>query len=654
MKKTLALVLCLIMAFSVFPMAFAAEKETEELTKYPVIMIPGYTSSSFYKIDEETGEKVMVWGDAVGQVSSGAGEGSMEAIMPQVGKFIATGDAKGLAAVLGDGFNRIFADMKCNDDGTPSVPVYNYVHTAEETNYANLAQKYPDGDYQAEKEIMGDICAKIGKENAYVFTCDFRMGAVEIATSLRDYIDDVIAYHNKDKAEKDKIDKVNIYSLSHGGQIAGTYLTLYGYEGKVNNALLTVPALGGAGIAYDAFNGVVNFNDAELLQFVQHGFLIEEDIDLLFRDDKLAFLDELVEELLPVCMETLGCWGSLWDFVPLEQYEEMKAKNLDPIKNEGLIKQSDFVHYEIMSPEGEYYYAKGFEKAQNSGVNIYIIAGYDVQVVTGMNVSSDSLIPIEGATGATAAPYGKRFADGYTQKVDTGLYQVSPSMTVDASTGYLPYQTWYVENFHHGMTYKDDYTFSLACKLLLTDGVRYTVQSFDEYPQFHATTNPAHVVFAKFDSSTEGYVSSDDKNLIITNISNDSVITVSSVSVYGADFGFFFLPFVLKPGESKSIKVKGEIPNVSLKNIELSVSYLNNKAIPVCDRTFDFTIMNGEKVKFNKETPEVDADYLRNIDNVLPSNINLVLEKIGAKDIVSNFINLFAQALNILTKIFYK
>lgn len=654
MKKLIALVLSLIMCFSLCVSAAAVQIEVEKLTKYPVIMIPGYTSSAFYKIDEATGEKVMVWGDAVGQVSSGAGEGSMEAIMPKVGEFIATGDAKGLAAVLGDGFNRIFADLKCDDDGTASVPVYNYVHTAEETNYANLAEKYPDGDYQAEKEIMGDICALIGKENAYVFTCDFRMGAVEIATSLRDYIDDVIAYHNKDKAEKDKIDKVNIYSLSHGGQVLGTYLTLYGYEGKVNNALLTVPALGGAGIAYDAFNGVVRFNDAELIQFVQHGFLIEEDLDLLFQDDKLAFLDELVEELLPVCMETIGCWGSLWDFIPLEQYEEMKAKNLDPVKNAGLIEQSDFVHYQIMSPDGEYYYAKGFEKAQNSGVNIYIIAGYDIQVVTGMNVSSDSLIPIEGATGAVAAPYGERFADGYTQKVDTGLYQVSPSMTVDASTGYLPYQTWYIENFHHGMTYKDDYTFSLACKLLLTDGVRYTVESMPEYPQFHATTNPAHVVFAEFNNSTEGYLSSKDTELVIKNISYDSVITVSSVSVYGADFGFCFLPFILKPGESKSIKISGDIPEVSLKNVELSVTYLNNKVIPVCERTFDFTIMNGENVKYDEATPLVAADYPKNIDNVLPSSVNAVLAKLGLKGIASNFLNVFAQALNFFAKVFYK
>ncbi len=654
MKKILAMLLVTVMVFCAFPVAFAAEKESEELTKYPVIMVPGYTSSSFYKIDETTGEKVMVWGDAVGQIAAGAQDGMLEKILAEAAVFFATGDATQLAATLGAGFRRIFADMKCTDDGRPSVPVYNYVHTPEETNYANLAEKYPEGDYQAEKEIMDDIGARVGKENTYVFTCDFRMGAVEIANSLREYIDDVIEYHNEGKAEKDKIDKVNIYALSHGGQTTGTYLTLYGHEGKVNNAVLTVPALGGAGIAYDAFNADADFNDAELLQFLQHGFQIEEDFDLFLQANQLGFLDELVEALLPECMPVLGCWGSLWDFIPLAQYEDMKAKNLDPVKNAGLIAQSDFVHYQIMSPEGEHYYAKGFKKAEQAGTNIYILAGYDVQIVSGMPVSSDSIIPIEGATGATAAPYGKRFSDGYKQKIDTGFYQVSPSMTIDASTGYLPERTWYIENYHHGMTYKDDFTFSLACKLLLTDGEGYTVNSLKEYPQFHATTNSAHVVFAEFDNSKEGFLSSEDKELIIKNISYDSVITVSSVSVYGADFGFFFMPFILKPGQSKSVKIKGDIPQVSLKNIEVSISYLNNKVTPVCARTLDFTVMNGEEVQFNESEPFTDADYPKNIDRVFPGFVNTILEKAGLKAIASNMLDVFAQALHIMTKVFYR
>ena len=109
MKKIMALVLATVMVLCTFPVAIAAETQQEELTKYPVIMVPGYTSSSYYKIDEATGEKIMVWGDAAGQVVSGAQDGMLEKILAEAAKFFVTGDATQLASILGSGFRRIFA-----------------------------------------------------------------------------------------------------------------------------------------------------------------------------------------------------------------------------------------------------------------------------------------------------------------------------------------------------------------------------------------------------------------------------------------------------------------------------------------------------------------------------------------------------------------
>ena len=120
-----------------------------------------------------------------------------------------------------------------------------------------------------------------------------------------------------------------------------------------------------------------------------------------------------------------------------------------------------------------------------------------------MPISSDAIITTPASTGATCAPFGERFADGYTQKVDTGFYQVSPTMTVDASTCYLPEHTWLIQDYHHGMTYKDEYTKSLMYTLLLNEE-SYDVHSFEQYPQFHATTNVSHSIFASFNNCTEG------------------------------------------------------------------------------------------------------------------------------------------------------
>ena len=55
-------------------------------------------------------------------------------------------------------------------------------------------------------------------------------------------------------------------------------------------------------------------------------------------------------------------------------YEEYKAMHLDPVANAKLIEQSDFVHYEIMSPDGEHYYSKGFKIKSIKGVNAGCLA----------------------------------------------------------------------------------------------------------------------------------------------------------------------------------------------------------------------------------------------------------------------------------------
>ena len=58
MKKTIALFLALLMCITLMaPIAMAAE----EKEIYPLVVVPGYSSSSMYKYNEN-GEKEHVWG----------------------------------------------------------------------------------------------------------------------------------------------------------------------------------------------------------------------------------------------------------------------------------------------------------------------------------------------------------------------------------------------------------------------------------------------------------------------------------------------------------------------------------------------------------------------------------------------------------------
>ena len=626
MKKLISVVLCFILLFSSVCMA-SAGFDNSEYNGYPVIVVPGYSSSAQYRIDEN-GNKVHVWGVDMNEILAALFKNIVK-VGIDIGA-LATGDGKALGETVGKEFVKLYYDMACNPDGSSVYPLQRYCVTAEESNRAVMLKKY-DGEltYQHETEILGEYAKYIGDENIYNFNCDFRMGAPFCAKQLDEFIQSVKEYSGKDK--------VNIFAVSHGGQVTGTYLTLYGEKGDVNNAVMTVPALGGAGIVYDLLADNIEFDEECLLRFVEHGMMFETDFNWLVRANELGFLDEVLNTLAPYARQVLGYWGSIWDFCPTEFYEEMKAKNLDPVESAELIKKSDYMHYEVM-PD----FSNGFKRAQKAGTDVYIVAGYDNKVVTGLNQSSDGIITINSATGATAAPLGQRFSDGYTQKVDTGFYQVSPSMTVDASTSYLPNHTWFIENFFHGMIYKDPYTAQLLKTLLLTEKIK-DVHSSAQYPQFHATTNKSHSVHAMFNNSTEGYVSSKDTAVVIKNLSEKYKMKITSISARGLDIKFAGSIFtkVLKPGESVEVKFTGKIPELSLANFDLVVDYtLIGSATPLGERLFNFTIMNGDAVKYDPEKPYVSANLVSDFNKLLDEDSNNILTKTGSKTLFEMLYNI--------------
>ena len=94
---------------SAFSTGVFAAAEIRELTEYPVIMVPGYSSSELYRLDEN-GETVHVWGDAFGQIGSAVG-GNLGGIIADAGMFLLAGQVEPIAKRLGEGFQRIFGDL---------------------------------------------------------------------------------------------------------------------------------------------------------------------------------------------------------------------------------------------------------------------------------------------------------------------------------------------------------------------------------------------------------------------------------------------------------------------------------------------------------------------------------------------------------------
>ncbi len=622
MKKFVSVLLAVSMIFaSCAVVSSAADKEVE----YPLVIVAGYSSSSLYCGDSpETGE--MVWGVDFDLVLDRV-LANLGTLLVGLGETLTIGDAKRIAKTVGAEARVILEKMRCNYDGTSVYDLKRVVSTAEEVNSANLMKKYPNGEYRHEKDMAVDFEKYVGNENIFNFTCDFRMGAEHCANQLDELIEDVKKYTGKDK--------VNIMSISHGGQVTATYLTLYGWKNDVDNAVLTVPAINGASLAYDALTNNVVFDEECLLKFIQHGERMEEDYDWLVKAQQLGFLDIIIKELVPELMPIIGYWGSMWDFVPSGKYEEAKKQVLDPVKSALLIEKSDRYHYEILPKMHE-----KLEECIDRGMNISIIAGSGNANVTGLRENSDGIITTNGSTGATCAPLGQRFADGYVQKNPCGgKNKVSPAMDIDASTAFLPDNTWFVNGLFHGMTYWDNYSRSLLMTLLFSDDIT-DVYSDKNYPQFKDSTNPSNSVYAQFKGCQPGEITDCTNILTVTNCCWENDVRLSAVYCDGIDLSFKINPFKkLAPGESVDIEFKGEIPEVSRKSVNVTVYYTMPTVTPVGYRTQAFKIENGEPVENIGGYVDIEADAP--IDNVIGEGFDTILRTLGLKELVAMLTTIF-------------
>lgn len=644
MKKIISVVLVLTLCLCL-TVPIASAVDTDEI--YPIIVVPGYSSSAMYK-DGENGEKIHIWNIEMDKIINRIVVNAAELGMG-VGE-LAQGDPQRLADRVGEEFVEMFGDMAYDESGNPTTELHLYHSHAYDTNSKWLNEN-EDGSYRHEIEIMPYVTEYLGDkadEWTFNFNTDFRRNIVDCAADLDKYIDEVLEYTGASK--------VNLLAVSHGGQTSATYLALYGDKAKVNNAVLTVPAIGGALLAYDIITNNIVLDEQVLLQFIENGMMFEEDYEWLVKANELGFLDELANCLVPYIKEVLGTWGSIWDFIPTDKYEEVKANFAsEQLRNSKVMEQSDYFHYEVLANMSSL-----LKNAEDAGANVYIIAGTGWPSVIGTQENSDAIISVNASTGATCAPYGSRFSDGYktvdTVCTDNTHNHLSPAMDIDASSAYLPETTWFCEGLFHGMTLKDDYSAELM-KTLVETNEHIDVYTYSEYPQFHHSMNVCESVYAQFNTSTSGYLTADDTALVITNLSKKNNMRILSVAVEGADFSFKISDYMLKeiaPRESISVDISGQIPKKSLSTVNVKVSYLMVGSVtPLNDKTFYFTVMNGDAPTYDIENPYTQLSGESKFKEHLSSSTNISLyDKLGLTslfevvyDIVYNIIGKYILPL---------
>lgn len=630
MKKVISVLLSvLLLALVLAPAASAAAKKD---TQYPTIIVAGYSSSNLYLGDEQvwkldTDDILSAVLTNIARIGIGLGE-------------LAFQQPAYLSNLVGKEVLKLTDKLAYNPDGTSVYPLHTWYTDAARTQFTYLYDNF-DGDNVHEAVIMADIAAEYGPDgNDYIFSYqhDFRQCMADCAADLDRYIDSVLEFTGKDK--------VNLFAVSHGGQTVAAYLAIYGKEKNVvNNAVLTVPAIGGAALAYDVMSENIVFDEETLLYFVENGQMLETDFNWLVRAHQFGILDKLFKMLVhDYVKQIVGYWGSMWDFIPAEYYDELKASLLDPVQSADLIAKSDYWHYDVLPTMGE-----SLRECVDKGMNIYIVAGTESPSVTGLQEQSDGIITVKDSTGSITAPYGFRFNDGYVQArtvcTDESHNHLSPEMTVDASAAYLPEYTWFASGYFHGMTWRDDYLLDL-CKMLTFAPERVDVHTYEEFPQFKFATNRNYSVTAAFDQSPEGYWSGEDTRLVIKNLSQKYKMRIASVAVDGVDVRIDVKKVIyLDPQETYSLKINGTLPETSLTTADITINYtLVGSVTPVGYRTLTFTINNGPAPAYDMNHPYTFAHH----DTAFDENVSELTQKILEK---TGFLAFFKMLINRLLTI---
>lgn len=503
MKKALALLLSILIAFSLFTVAFAAEDIT------PVIIVSGM--NCFPLTLKETGEQV--WppkGDSILAVVK-------ENIVP-LGKFLFTKDWQYLAdELIEDVYKGIFEKVACDEKGES-------VYEIETKIFPKSLDNYPEdfGDSElsvSEKGIAKSLMKEIDGDNVYYFNYDWRLSPMKHADDLSAFIENV-------KKEKGS-DKVTLIPCSMGGTVTNAYLYKYGSE-SVQKIIYTMAAFQGLSSVGEMFSRGIDVDVSTIMSYM---FSVNKDdlkmqiimalvntaVELMPPLEKLAdeFIDKSLSELNDriydeLMIKSMGTFAGWWALVPDEYYDDAKETFFGGKAPESFIEVIDSYHCNVHRNA-----KKIMRDAADKGTEIYIISSYGFVGAPYTNqamTQTDCLIETHYQSGrAITAPYGKPFGKDYeaagTMCNDKSHNHVSTDGIIDASACFFPENTWFIKyNNHVGMPMGTDCE-KLMVYLATADSY-VTVHSNKDLPQFVELNR----ITGEFTSLTGGTIKPDIKD----------------------------------------------------------------------------------------------------------------------------------------------
>lgn len=470
LKKALSVVLVIIMALSVMPMAFAAQEQEVKYNEEPIVIVRGIDFAGL--VDEDGNKAISI---SVGKVLN---------LVMNIGlnKFRRNEQAV-LDAIVSFGLD-VLGDIKCDEYGNPvksDVHIPKFLHSAEGMDLSGA--EWSD----TAVGLFREVAQQYDASRTYLYTFDWRMSPDALADDLKSFFDLVLA--------ETGAEKLDIAACSMGGMITTSYINKYGTD-ILDTVTYLSSAHNGGDVVGAAFTGDLVIDGAFLGDFAVAKTSGNFALNLLVRmlnglgiikslgnyvGEVVANNKEvLYNDLLAECFRT--AFG-LWALVPDEYFDA--AYDLF-YANAG--SEFDYARGEIAKVKKFVTSTEDIiAKAVNSDTKVTFVSHYDreqLPIYTKCTSHGDGVLESARTSGfATFAKVGTTLTDAEIAGVEAEY--ISPDKIVNAKTALYPERTWIIKDAGHvGCKAGSEHTeFAIW---LLTNDEQPTVSTNAKYPRFMA------------------------------------------------------------------------------------------------------------------------------------------------------------------------
>ena len=490
MKKTISVILAVIMLVSCIPFAVSASEESVYTPAYdkdtPVVLLHGIGQNDTYVYNEDgTIMKDKDGGDATGWPLETDIEAALKPVIPKLILSIFTRKDSGLKDAMREGGSKLLWAIEKDNEG-------NYKYNVRPMHYRCPMSEMPDNVKNMYYNRMPMQACKdiIGEDMMYVFGYD-SVGDIDATTKeLHKFITETVL-------PQTGATKVNLCPISMGGSVAVSYLDMFPEDHElIKKIVYIVPAIDGSDIVGDLYTANLSTQDSKTLYSELLPALLGEGYlaDLIGIALRFLLPEKVLKEALVGLSEglvegALRTSTQLWATCPDKYYPQAREKWLSQPEYKTIADKVD----RFMQARANF--ESNTQKLIANGTQIYDIVCYGLELFQlskdYKTVNSDGILQCTSTSmGAKFADLGTTLGEGYkavgTYCSDASHNHLSPDGAVDPTAGLIPCTTWYFKNQSHMDLQYNNVAINLAIELM-TDDNMIDVYSNPAYPQYNGS-----------------------------------------------------------------------------------------------------------------------------------------------------------------------